>query len=53
MNFIAEMQILKRKNSTLQAENEKQRIEIEFLKGQLSKYLSEPETHTSGTAEEK
>lgn len=36
----------------LKAENEKQRIEIEFLKAQLSKYLNEPEIFpTSNTSE--
>ena len=34
----------------LQDENEQQRIEIEFIKAQLSKYLSEPETFTTDTA---
>ena len=31
----------------LEAENEKQRIELEFIKAQLSKFLSEPETFTT------
>ena len=31
----------------LEAENEKQRIEIVFIKAQLSKFLSEPETFTT------
>lgn len=30
-----------------QAKNGKQRIEIEFLNAQLSKYLNEPKTHTT------
>ena len=35
----------------LQAELEKQRIELEFVKAQLSKYISEPETFYSVNGE--